>query len=78
MSSACSDVQLDRQRVELLPARTLLSTFVRGTAGSQHGDSTDPIGALFNQIHILKGVLPSGPGGAGGPTGDPGNATGGV
>ncbi|MGH3773476.1 MAG: hypothetical protein ACRDRW_19140 [Pseudonocardiaceae bacterium] len=52
MSDALSFAELDGQQVELLPTRTVLSTFTHGTNG---GDATGTIGVatsfLGNLIH---------------------------
>ena len=52
MSDAFSDVQLGGQRVELLPARTVLST-ARGADGAKGGD-TDLIGDILSHVHIME------------------------
>lgn len=77
MSDAFSDVAFERQRVELLPARTVLSTLVRGADKSPRGAGADPIGTLFSHIHVLQGVVP-GDGGNNGSVGASGSPSGGV
>lgn len=74
MSDACSDVQFERQRVELLPARTVLSTFARAADGNQ-GEGTDPVSALVTHIPVVSKVLADIGRGPGGPGGD---STGGI
>ncbi|HJT03051.1 MAG TPA: hypothetical protein VJ757_05395 [Pseudonocardiaceae bacterium] len=72
MSDPRSDAQLDRQQVELLPARTLLSTFARDTGGPPRGGPPNPIETLLSHVHILDfpgpndGFVGSGGGGTGG------------
>jgi len=52
MSDECSDVHVNGQRAELLPARTVLSTLAPGTAGGKGADgSKDPLGGLFF-VHV--------------------------
>ncbi|HXT46690.1 MAG TPA: hypothetical protein VN748_21670 [Pseudonocardiaceae bacterium] len=46
-----SDVSSDY--VELLPARTVLSTFAQGADGGKGGD-TDLIGSILSHVHIME------------------------
>ncbi|MGH3888006.1 MAG: hypothetical protein ACRDSZ_15845 [Pseudonocardiaceae bacterium] len=74
MSDALSFVEIDGQHVELLPARTVLSTFAMGGkggdggAGGSGGDAQGGVG-----VNVLSGIGVLGTGNASG-----GNATGGA
>ena len=59
MSDECSDLHVNGQRAELLPARTVLSTLAPGTAGGKGADgSKDPLGGLYVHIPLLDKVIP--------------------
>ncbi|MGH3898219.1 MAG: hypothetical protein ACRDTA_08175 [Pseudonocardiaceae bacterium] len=72
MSDALSFVEIDGQHVELLPARTVLSTFSMGGgdggAGGAGGDAQGGLG-----VNLLSGIGVLGTGNA-----SAGNATGGA
>lgn len=46
MFDALSIAELEGQRVELLPPRTVLSMFSRGTGGGNSGNGGGPLGLL--------------------------------
>jgi hypothetical protein len=58
MSGTRSDAEFTGQYPELLPARTVLSTFIRTTDGATSGNSTNPLGGLLPHIALLDKVLP--------------------
>jgi hypothetical protein len=53
MSDALNSAELDRQSVELLPARTVLSTFVQSGA-----NGSDAFGGIGLGIPILDKLFP--------------------
>jgi hypothetical protein len=53
MSDTVSCAELDGQRVELLPARTVLSTFAQGAA-----NGTDSFGGIGIGLPILDKIFP--------------------
>ena len=59
MSDTWRDIQFDGQRVELLPARTVLSTFAPATEGSDGSEGMDAVG-LVTHLPLVNKVLPSG------------------
>ncbi|MGH3833617.1 MAG: hypothetical protein ACRDRS_24805 [Pseudonocardiaceae bacterium] len=74
MSDALSFTELAGQHVELLPARTVLSTFVQGTNGANGADSVGTIG--LGGVPIVGKMFPL-LSGAGNAVGSPGgNANG--
>lgn len=60
MSDALSFTEVYRQHVELLPARTVLSTFLKGKDTSTGGTGSTSSGDAVTQIMgpILAGMLP--------------------
>ena len=58
MSDALSSAELDGQRVELLPARTVLSTFVQGSDGGTGANGKDAIGGVGIGLPILDKIFP--------------------
>ena len=72
MSDAVSFAEIDEQRVELLPERTVMSTIflVEGETGGAGGDGVGGVGAnVLGGIGILSpgnAITGSGIGGAGG------------
>lgn len=60
MSAECSDVHINGQRAELLPARTVLSTLAPGAAGGKGADGgKDPLsGLFFLHVPLLDKVIP--------------------
>jgi hypothetical protein len=72
MSEKRSDVQVDGQHVELLPARTVLSTFTRAAEESYSNENGGALDSLLGQLpslynsHSGSGNGVGGVGGAGG------------
>ncbi|MBV8539153.1 MAG: hypothetical protein JO063_04025 [Pseudonocardiales bacterium] len=62
MSDALSFAELDGQQVELLPARTVLSTFTQGADGGTAIDGTDGVGVIG-----INRLIPGGGNGYGTP-----------
>jgi hypothetical protein len=60
MPEALSFAEVYRQHVELLPARTVLSMFLKADNSSSGGSGATSSGDAFSQIMgpILKGILP--------------------
>ena len=58
MSDALSYAELDRQHGELLPARTVLSTFVQGSNGSTGANGRDSFGTIGIGLPILDKFFP--------------------
>jgi hypothetical protein len=73
MSDALCYTELDGQHGELLPARTVLSTFVQGSNGGTGANGPDKFGGIGIGLPFLDKILP-GSGNAHG--GDGGNANG--
>jgi hypothetical protein len=75
MSEKSSDVQVDGQHVELLPARTVLSTFARA-ADESYGN--EDAGGLDSILGHLPSLDDSNSGGENGVNGAAGGATKGI
>lgn len=57
MSDAVSFAEIDEQQVELLPERTVMSTFCLGEPGGNGGDGTGGIGTdVLSGIGVLAPV----------------------
>ncbi len=59
MPSTRSDAQFTAQQAELLPARTVLSTFTRAGDGGQNGGGKNLLDGLTVHIPLLDKVLGS-------------------
>ena len=78
MSDAWRDIQFDSQHVELLPARTVLSTVAGATEGSDGSDGMDAVG-FVTHLPLVGKVLASGDhGGSNGVGGSSGGGTSGL
>jgi len=78
MSDTWRDIQFDSQHVELLPARTVLSTLAGATEGSDGSDGMDAVG-LVTHLPLVGKVLASGDhGGSNGVSGSSGGGNSGL
>ena len=66
MSEKRSDVQVDGQHVELLPARTVLSTFIRAAGESYGNENGGALDSLLGQLPSLYNSHSGGGNGVGG------------
>ena len=78
MSDAWRDIQFDTQYVELLPARTVLSTFAGAADGNDGSDGMDAVGGLVTHLPFVDKVLTNSHGGSDGLSGSPGGGTSGL
>jgi hypothetical protein len=57
MSGTRSNAEFTGQHPELLPARTVLSTFLRAD-GAASGDGTNPVSGLLPHVALLDKLIP--------------------
>jgi hypothetical protein len=74
MSDTLSDTELEGERAELLPARTVLSTFTQGANGGNGANGLDKWGGIGLGIPILDKLFP-GSGNAVGGAGESANGS---
>ncbi|MGH3289394.1 MAG: hypothetical protein ACRDU4_02200 [Mycobacterium sp.] len=58
MCDTLSNIELNGQRVELLPARTVLSTFTQGADGGTGANGADKFGGIGVGLPIVDKILP--------------------